>query len=857
MSSSFLIQDANAREEITENVDELLKKLVLDKGRVQGNVRTITFSNNSKIGRDDIEIVKHGYSMNTTVSVGGKQIVMGGATAMDTKIAGGKQFVFGESDSKSKKSSAYKAVVSGKNGIWGQQNVYDGGEAWETKVMQAGEQNIYKVQTRKGGTASNTEVSENGRQRILAGGEAKDVTLTDKATQIVYRGGIVENLTIKGSASSWIYTGATLTGKTVVNSSGHLYLYAGDPTGHITEENITVNGQPSIPLFSVGAWSDNNNSRVSIENLSGNGTVSFTSVGYDPHHLHLHVENLSGNLHFQFNVNNIGNRGDYLFIEKGQGSHKISVVDSGVEITKSLSRTHDLLTKLNLVTDKSGNANFTLVGRSGESISTFDGGTYMYGLQSEENRKNGKNEKIWYLSANVSGSKRQSRSRRDLHQKYLIANPSTDPSAEDQTTEPRSRKRAPRHLSQHEPEAPVFSSEDSQFSDLPTTTSSAEDQIAQSKSRKRSRRHVNQHEPDVAVFNSENSQVSAISTAPSMEDQITEPKPRRRSPRHVSQRELDIPMVSLEDSQASNFLTTPSTDAVLSLAVAPELVFNNELQSLHVGRGILDRNIENAALWTYTIKSKERIATGHTHFKLDQAGIMLGTDRVTQLLYGKLYIGGFGSYDQAHITHARRGVSGVDTYSFGTYATYLTEYGWYLDSILKYNHYQNHLKAVSTSGLAIQGNYNQWAIGTSFEGGYRFQTGQGTWVRPYSQFTWLQVKGKEIQLSNGMTGDISLSTSLRSEVGLSIRHTFNFNTNTSFMGYITAAWLREYIDNNHTTVNKLHKFITDLSDNAGKLAIGLNSFVSKNLTFYTEAQYLKGHKMTQSLQGILGIRYSF
>ncbi len=857
MSSSFLLQDANAREEITENVDELLKKLVLDKGRVQGNVRTITFSNNSKIGRDDIEIVKHGYSMNATVTEGGKQIVMGGATAMDTKIAGGKQFVFGESDSKSKKSSAYKAVVSGKNGIWGQQNVYDGGEAWETKVMQAGEQNIYKVQTGKGGTASNTEVSENGRQRILAGGEAKGVTLTDNAIQIVYRDGVVEDLTIKGSANSWVYTGATLKGKTIVNNPGHLHLYAGDPKHHITKEDITVTGQPNISLFSVGAWSDANNSRINIENLSGDGTVSFTSVGYDPHHLHLYVKDLSGNLHFQFNLSDVGNPSDYLLVENGAGNHKISVTDSGTEITDSFLQKNNRVSELNLITDKSGKANFTLVNQSGKNIGAIDGGTYMYNLYSRENMKNGKNEKIWYLSAGITESKYLSRSRRHVSSQYLIANPSTDPSAEDQTTEPRSRRRAPRHLSQHEPEAPVFSSEDSQFSDLPTITSSAEDQIAQSKSRKRSRRHVNQHKPDVAVFNSENSQVSAISTAPSMEDQTTEPKPRRRSPRHVSQRELDIPMVSLEDSQASNFLTTPSTDAVLSLAVAPELVFNNELQSLHVGRGILDRNIENAALWTYTIKSKERIATGHTHFKLDQAGIMLGTDRVTQLLYGKLYIGGFGSYDQAHITHARRGVSGVDTYSFGTYATYLTEYGWYLDSILKYNHYQNHLKAVSTSGLAIQGNYNQWAIGTSFEGGYRFQTGQSTWVRPYSQFIWLQVKGKEIQLSNGMTGDISLSTSLRSEVGLSIRHTFNFNTNTSFMGYITAAWLREYIDNNHTTVNKLHKFITDLSDNAGKLAIGLNSFVSKNLTFYTEAQYLKGHKMTQSLQGILGIRYSF
>lgn len=823
--SSLLVQNVNAREKDTENMNELLKSLVIDQGRTQRSARTIWgISQNTRIERGEVKVVEHGNSMNAIVNEGGKQVIMGGAVAMNTKVEGGKQFVLGNSDLQSRSSSAYNAVISGKNGVWGQQNVYDGGEAWETKVMQGGEQNIYKIQTEKGGSASQTEVFKGGRQSVLTGGEANNVTLKENAIQIVYWGGSVTNLTINDFASSWVHAGATLKGNIKVNGNGYLYLYAGDPKGHITKEDITINEQSNISLFSVGAWSDKNNSQVNIDNLSGNGTISFDSVGYDPHHLRLYVKNLSGNLHFRFNLSNTGNRGDYLFIENGTGSHKISVVDSGVEITQSLSRTYDFMTELTLITDRSGKAHFTLVGRSGQNISTFDGGTYMYDLRFRTNVKDEKNEKIWYLSAGVTRLKYQGRSRR--------------------------------HVSQHKADIPVLISESSQVSN-PSTIPSLEDRAAESRSRRRPPRHVTGHEPDAPILNLESPQISDVSTAPSAEDQASELKLRRRSPRHLSQHQLNSSEPDLEEPQASDFFTTPSTDAVLSLAVAPELVFNNELQSLRAGRGILEKNRENAAFWTYTIKNKERIATGHTHFKLDQTGIMLGTDWVTQLLCGKLYIGGFGSYGQARINHARRGVSGINTYSFGTYATYLNEYGWYLDSVLKYNRYQNHLKAVSTSGLAIQGDYNQWAIGTFLEGGYRFQTGQSTWVRPYSQFTWLQIKGKEIQLSNGMIGDISLSTSLRSEIGLSIRRAFNFNTNALLIGYVTAAWLREYIDNNHTMINKRHKFITDLSDNAGKLAIGLNSFVSKNLTFYTEAQYLKGYKMTQSLQGILGIRYSF
>lgn len=829
--SSLLIQNANAREDSFYRLNgqflrnHLLKNFSYGE-TLTNSTHTISagISKNTKIENGDIEIIQNsGTSNNATVNIGGKQLVTNRGTAIQTKVKGGSQFVFNQDNSTgtSNNSRVYDAVVSGENGIWGQQNVYDGGEAWNTQVMKDGEQNIYKVRTKKGGIASDTAVSKNGRQRVLAGGEAQNVTLTDNATQIVYQDGIVENLTIKGSANSWVYAGATLKGKTIVNNPGHLHLYAGDPTSHITEENVTVNGQANISLFSIGAWSDKNNSWISIEDLSGNGTVSITSVKYNPHHLHLYVKSLSGGLHFQFNLSNIGSHNDYLFIKNGKGDHRISVLDSGVEITSSFLQKNNRVTERNLITDESGGASFTLVNRSGQSIGAIDGGTYMYGLYFR--KKNGKNEKIWYLGANI---------------------PKTH------------RSRSRRYASQHDFDASVLDLESPQSDDL-LTAPSLEDQISEPKPRRRPPRHVRQHEADTPLLSSENQQVSNPSTASSAEDQNTQFNPRKRSRRHLSQYQPKSSKLDSEEPQASDFLTTPSTDAVLSLAVAPELVFNNELQSLRAGRGILEKNKENAAFWTYTIKNKEQIATGHTHFKLDQTGIMLGTDWVAQLLYGNLYIGGFGSYDQARINHARRGVSGINTYSFGTYATYLNEYGWYLDSILKYNRYQNHLKAVSTSGLAIQGDYNQWAIGTSLEGGYRFQTGQSTWVRPYSQFTWLQVTGKEIQLSNGMIGDISSSTSLRSEIGLSIRRAFNFNTNASLIGYVTAAWLREYIDSNHTMINKRHKFITDLSDNAGKLAIGLNSFVSKNLTFYTEAQYLKGYKMTQSLQGILGIRYSF
>ncbi|SPU26948.1 Adhesin/invasin TibA autotransporter precursor [Candidatus Bartonella washoeensis] len=320
----------------------------------------------------------------------------------------------------------------------------------------------------------------------------------------------------------------------------------------------------------------------------------------------------------------------------------------------------------------------------------------------------------------------------------------------------------------------------------------------------------------------------------------------------------DQPSAQLnQELSVSDFLTTPSTDAVLSMSVTPGLVFHNELQTVRTGRGTLDRNKKNTALWTYAIKSKETVVAEHIDFKLEQTGIVLGISGLSELADGEFYIGGFGSYDQAHVTHARGGISGINTYSIGAYATYFDHSGLYLDGVLKYNQYQTNLKAVSTNGLDIEGNYNQWAVGSSFEAGYRFKMAGSGWLQPYAQFTWLQVEGKEIKLSNEMTGDIKPFISLRSEVGLSLGYEFGLGRDTSSLAYITAAWLRENRDNNHTTINQQHQFTTDLSGNAGKLGFGLSSLVSDRLKLYAEAHYVKGRKTKQALQGILGVRYSF
>ncbi|WP_336279052.1 autotransporter outer membrane beta-barrel domain-containing protein [Bartonella sp. CB175] len=608
-----------------------------------------------------------------------------------------------------------------------------------TKIIQAqkGKQDFsknavvkkdWKQTVRDGGTADRAKIYGD-EQHIL-----KDINIGEEAKSsispdaVIY--GQIQNLMVNDKEKLLVRSGAVLKSTTMINRSGELYLDAGSELNHTTAEEVILKGKDT-KLYSVTSESDGK--RSLIKKLSGKGSVIFSFNGSDPYYSQLYVNNLSGNLHFKFNTTIAHDRGDYLFIQNGEGNHTVSVSDSGVEITDPVSKKRDL------ITDQSGGAHFILTDFSGAEINAIDGGTYMYSFKNREDD----NGKTWFLSA----------------------------------------------------------------------------------------------------------------------DYVNQPKPF-------------IPNQAV--SSSNSLLTTPSTDAVLSTAVSPGAIFNNELQTVRAGRGLLnksridttmgggsngrgflDKSRTDTALWTSAIMSKENVATGHTNFKLEQTGVMLGADKLNELMHGDLYIGGFGSYDQARVAHARGGLSNLNTYSIGAYATYFDDHGWYLDGVLKYNHYQNDLQAISTNGSAIQGNYGQWAVGTSFETGYRFKASQDSWMQPYIKMTGLQVEGKKINLSNGMIGDINPFTSLRSEVGLFAGHEFIVGTGIPLTAYITAAFLRENMNNNYTIINKENQFITDLSGNAGELGIGLNSFINDKLTLHTEAHYLKGHKIKQSLQGILGIRYSF
>ena len=105
------------------------------------------------------------------------------------------------------------------------------------------------------------------------------------------------------------------------------------------------------------------------------------------------------------------------------------------------------------------------------------------------------------------------------------------------------------------------------------------------------------------------------------------------------------------------------------MAAAPQLIFNHELDNLRFRRGELQDNQGDAGVWVRLTGDRTRAGTGHTHFKLNQAGFELGADKSVPLENGKLWLGVFTGYNDVKLKHQRGGESSIDSITAGGYAT--------------------------------------------------------------------------------------------------------------------------------------------------------------------------------------------
>lgn len=304
--------------------------------------------------------------------------------------------------------------------------------------------------------------------------------------------------------------------------------------------------------------------------------------------------------------------------------------------------------------------------------------------------------------------------------------------------------------------------------------------------------------------------------------------------------------------------TTKSADAVLGMATAPAYVFNSELQNLRFRHSDMMQNTRvPGGVWGRYTGADNRISGGASSgYTLTQNGFETGADKVFDLGDSSLAVGAFVSYTDNSIKHARGGKSTVDSTGGGLYATWFDNDGYYVDSVLKYNRFNNELRTWMSDGTAVKGDYSQNGFGGSLEAGRTFSLNEDAWAQPYVRTTAFRADEKDIRLNNGMKANIGATKSLQAEAGV------NLGMNLDIAGkavkpYLKAAVSHEFSDNNKVRINDSYDFRNDISGTTGKYGVGVSAKLTPNTGVWVEASYQKGENTESPVTGSAGFRINF
>lgn len=303
-------------------------------------------------------------------------------------------------------------------------------------------------------------------------------------------------------------------------------------------------------------------------------------------------------------------------------------------------------------------------------------------------------------------------------------------------------------------------------------------------------------------------------------------------------------------------ITTPTTDAVLAMANTTPTIVDAELSTLRQRLGDLDNNVHNNGVWGKYITSQYKVEkeTGAA-YKQDMNGFVLGADRALEKENGTLHLGVMGGYSKSDIDFKRGGDGKVDSYSFGIYATYMSDSGLYVDGVAKYNYFKHKADVRMTNGSISSGKYNVSGASLSLELGKKYER-DNLFSAPYVMVSSFYAGKTDYTLSNGMKANIGRTSSVKGEIGNVLGKNFNFE-NGNIKPYLRTAVTYELVNSNRVKLNDKHEFNNDMSGAAMKVGVGATAKLGNNFDAYAEVNYMKATHIKMPYSGHIGVRYSF
>ncbi|BFI65634.1 autotransporter protein [Yersinia pseudotuberculosis] len=299
---------------------------------------------------------------------------------------------------------------------------------------------------------------------------------------------------------------------------------------------------------------------------------------------------------------------------------------------------------------------------------------------------------------------------------------------------------------------------------------------------------------------------------------------------------------------------TPGTAGILAVANTTPVIFNAELSSIQQRLDKQSTEANQSGMWGSYLNNNFEVKGRAANFDQKLNGITLGGDKATSLADGVLSIGGFASYSSSDIKTDYQSKGKVDSHSFGAYAQYLANSGYYMNAVVKNNQFSQDVNITSINGSA-SGVSNFSGMGIALKAGKHFNFNEA-YVSPYVAMSAFSSGKSNISLSNGMEAQSSSTRSTMGTLGVNAGYRFVMNNGAELKPYAIFSVDHEFAKNNQVTVNQ-EVFDNNLSGTHVNTGAGMNVNITPNLSVGSEVKLSSGKDIKTPVTINLNVGYSF
>jgi len=303
---------------------------------------------------------------------------------------------------------------------------------------------------------------------------------------------------------------------------------------------------------------------------------------------------------------------------------------------------------------------------------------------------------------------------------------------------------------------------------------------------------------------------------------------------------------------------SPSTRAVKALFNTALTSWYGELMSFRSRTGELRFNKEKSGAWIRAYGNKYNVNDAFGDgYRQTQQGFTLGADAPLQLGGGQWLLGVMAGHSTSDLD-LHRGTSGtIKSYYIGSYLTWMDDVsGYYVDSVIKLNRFQNDAKVGMSDGTRSKGDYDNSGVGGSVEIGRHIKLDDGYFFEPFTQWSAATIQGKDYTLDNGLQAEGDRTRSLLGKVGMTAGRDVQFSDGTKLQPYVRGALAHEFSKNNKVKVNN-NVFNNDISGSRAELGAGIAINLSERWQAHAEIEYMNGKHIEMPMGGTVGVQFKW